>query len=105
MFKILFDNRRVKTYSTSMASVKAETFSWDGTTFYKVETRDYKKGSWSWKTRSVKFEIKANEAEKEFVVESVPEDENCENSPLKHLISECKGAVTARIMRKEEKLH
>ena len=87
-----------------MALFKVENHRWDGTTFYKVETRDYVKGSFSWKERFVSFELKENKTKREFVVESVSDQENCENSPLHKLITGCKGAITARTIREDEKL-
>lgn len=88
-----------------MNRFKVLTYSWDAKTFFEVHTEGYKKGDLSWDKPSVSFEVERNEPKKEFVVESASDDKNCKNSPLKHLITECKGVISARIMREDEKLH
>ena len=87
-----------------MARFEVKTYQWDGTHFYEVRTDDYKKGSWSWKRRSMSVQIREKDTKKELVVESVSDNAKCESSPLKDLITGCEGAVSARAMRADEKL-
>ena len=104
-FKIVFHNNRIKTYSASMSWLQVDTINWNAKTSFKVKVSDYIKREWSWKDHTLSFNLPDKDHRKEFVVERASDGIECEKSPLKDLITDCKGKMTIRALREEEKLN